>query len=61
MRASKNKQPDNLQPATCNLTLGLLGSGQLGQMMAMAAKKWGIACWCTMFFQEVQLLRWLMR
>lgn len=41
MRASKNKQPDSLQPATSHLTLGFLGSGQLGQMMAMAAKKMG--------------------
>ena len=31
----------NLQPATCNLRLGILGSGQLGQMMAAAAKKLG--------------------
>ena len=39
MRADKNKQPDKLRPVTCNLTIGVLGSGQLGQMMAMAAKK----------------------
>jgi len=41
MSDDKKKQPDNIQPTTDNLTIGILGGGQLGQMMTMAAKKMG--------------------